>query len=76
MGVVEETGSRVTSVEPGDRAFAPFVISCGRCEFCRRGLHILLIEKRIAEAVYETEAPDRSTRGYRKTVLLASLRGL
>jgi len=39
MGVVEETGSRVTSVEPGDRVFAPFVISCGRCEFCRRGLH-------------------------------------
>ncbi|SDJ47845.1 alcohol dehydrogenase [Halovenus aranensis] len=39
MGIVEETGEQVTSVEPGDRVFAPFVISCGRCEFCRRGLH-------------------------------------
>jgi alcohol dehydrogenase len=39
MGIVEETGPDVTSVEPGDRVFAPFVISCGGCEFCRRGLH-------------------------------------
>jgi len=39
MGIVEETGSAVRSVEPGDRVFAPFVISCGRCEFCRKGLH-------------------------------------
>jgi alcohol dehydrogenase len=39
MGIVEETGDAVTSVDPGDRVFAPFVISCGRCEFCRRGLH-------------------------------------
>ena len=39
MGVVEAVGDAVRSVEPGDRVFAPFVISCGRCEFCRRGLH-------------------------------------
>ncbi|MFB6196437.1 MAG: zinc-dependent alcohol dehydrogenase family protein [Haloplanus sp.] len=39
MGIVEDVGENVTSVEPGDRVFAPFVISCGRCEFCRRGLH-------------------------------------
>ncbi|MFC7073165.1 zinc-dependent alcohol dehydrogenase family protein [Halovenus rubra] len=39
MGIVEETGTDVTSLKPGDRVFAPFVISCGRCEFCRRGLH-------------------------------------
>ena len=39
MGIVEETGPEVRSVEPGDRVFAPFVISCGRCEFCRKGLH-------------------------------------
>lgn len=39
MGVVEAVGEDVTSVEPGDRVLAPFVISCGRCEFCRKGLH-------------------------------------
>ena len=39
MGIVEEVGPDVRSVEPGDRVFAPFVISCGRCEFCRKGLH-------------------------------------
>ena len=39
MGVVEAVGSAVTSVTTGDRVFAPFSISCGRCEFCRKGLH-------------------------------------
>jgi alcohol dehydrogenase len=39
MGVVEEVGADVRSVQPGDRVFAPFVISCGECEFCRRGLY-------------------------------------
>jgi len=39
MGIVESVGSAVRSVEPGDRVFAPFLISCGRCEFCRKGLH-------------------------------------
>ena len=39
MGVVESVGEAVTSVDPGDRVLAPFVVSCGRCEFCRKGLH-------------------------------------
>ncbi|WP_299264430.1 zinc-dependent alcohol dehydrogenase family protein [Halorientalis sp.] len=39
MGIVEDVGEDVRSVEPGDRVFAPFVISCGECEFCRKGLH-------------------------------------
>ena len=39
MGIVEAVGDDVRRVEPGDRVFAPFVISCGQCEFCRRGLH-------------------------------------
>jgi len=39
MGIVEEVGNEVTSVAPGDRVLAPFAISCGECEFCRKGLH-------------------------------------
>lgn len=39
MGIVEEVGDDVRSVQPGDRVFAPFSISCGQCEFCRRGLY-------------------------------------
>ncbi|MCU4925945.1 zinc-dependent alcohol dehydrogenase family protein [Halobacteria archaeon AArc-dxtr1] len=39
MGIVEDVGEDVTSVQPGDRVLAPFSISCGSCEFCRKGLH-------------------------------------
>jgi alcohol dehydrogenase len=39
MGIVESVGEAVVSVEPGDRVFAPFLQSCGACEFCRKGLH-------------------------------------
>lgn len=39
MGIVEGVGEDVRSVEPGDRVFAPFAISCGECEFCRKGIH-------------------------------------
>lgn len=39
MGIVEEVGEEVRHVQPGDRVFAPFAISCGECEFCRKGLH-------------------------------------
>ena len=38
-GVVEEVGEDVTSLEPGDTVLAPFSISCGECEFCRKGLY-------------------------------------
>jgi threonine dehydrogenase-like Zn-dependent dehydrogenase len=36
MGVVEEVGSEVTHVKPGDRVVIPFNISCGRCYMCER----------------------------------------
>jgi threonine dehydrogenase-like Zn-dependent dehydrogenase len=38
IGVVEEVGSEVTTLGPGDFVIAPFAVSCGRCEFCRAGL--------------------------------------
>ena len=38
MGIVEEVGSRVTHIAPGDRVVVPFNISCGDCWMCSRGL--------------------------------------
>jgi threonine dehydrogenase-like Zn-dependent dehydrogenase len=38
MGIVEEVGSDVTSIKPGDRVVVPFNISCGYCWMCSRGL--------------------------------------
>ena len=38
VGIVEEIGSDVRSVRPGEAVIAPFVCSDGTCEFCRTGL--------------------------------------
>ena len=38
MGIVEEVGSEVTHLKPGDRVVVPFNISCGSCWMCARGL--------------------------------------
>lgn len=38
VGVVEEIGSGVSGLLPGDRVVVPFNISCGRCWYCEREL--------------------------------------
>ncbi|HEX5568389.1 MAG TPA: zinc-dependent alcohol dehydrogenase [Streptomyces sp.] len=38
MGVVEEVGSEVTGLAPGDRVVVPFQIACGTCFMCSQGL--------------------------------------
>ncbi|HVL00299.1 MAG TPA: zinc-dependent alcohol dehydrogenase [Dongiaceae bacterium] len=38
MGIVEEVGSGVTHIKPGDRVVIPFNISCGHCFMCNLGL--------------------------------------
>jgi threonine dehydrogenase-like Zn-dependent dehydrogenase len=39
MGIVEEVGSAVTELAPGDRVVIPFQISCGSCFMCDRKLY-------------------------------------
>ena len=39
MGVVEEVGSAVTDLKPGDRVVIPFNISCGHCYMCAAQLY-------------------------------------
>lgn len=39
VGIIEEVGSAVTAVKPGDRVVVPFNIACGRCFYCTRGLY-------------------------------------
>lgn len=38
MGVVEEVGSDVSNLSVGDRIVVPFVIACGHCYMCQKGL--------------------------------------
>jgi threonine dehydrogenase-like Zn-dependent dehydrogenase len=38
MGIVEEVGSEVSQIKPGDRVVVPFNISCGDCFMCDQGL--------------------------------------
>jgi threonine dehydrogenase-like Zn-dependent dehydrogenase len=39
MGIVEEVGSEVNHIQPGDRVVMPFNISCGHCFMCDRQLY-------------------------------------
>ncbi len=39
MGVVEEVGSEVRQIVPGDRVVVPFNIACGSCWMCERQLY-------------------------------------
>ena len=38
MGIVEEVGSGVTELSPGDRVVIPFQVACGSCFMCDQGL--------------------------------------
>jgi glutathione-independent formaldehyde dehydrogenase len=38
MGIVEDVGSGVTSLEQGDRVVMPFTVACGFCKNCLAGL--------------------------------------
>ena len=39
MGIVEEVGSEVTHIRPGDRVVIPFNIACGQCWQCKDAMY-------------------------------------
>lgn len=39
VGVIEQTGSAVTSFKPGERVLISCITSCGKCERCREGMY-------------------------------------
>jgi S-(hydroxymethyl)glutathione dehydrogenase/alcohol dehydrogenase len=59
-GVVEEVGSGVTSVKPGDHVIPLYTPECGQCSFCKSG------KTNLCQAIRVTQGqglmPDGSTR--------------
>lgn len=39
VGVVQQTGSAVTQLRPGDRVLISCISSCAKCDYCRRGMY-------------------------------------
>ena len=56
-GVVEEVGSEVRSVAPGDRVVCSWMTACGACWFCVRG------ESRLCEELADQRGERRVARG-------------
>jgi alcohol dehydrogenase len=39
VGVIEEVGSSVTNFKPGDHVLISCISSCGKCDYCKRGMY-------------------------------------
>ncbi|ANF55889.1 zinc-dependent alcohol dehydrogenase family protein [Brevundimonas naejangsanensis] len=39
VGVIETVGAAITTFKPGDRVLISCISSCGKCEYCRRGMY-------------------------------------
>lgn len=39
VGVVEKVGSAVAAFHPGDRVIISCISSCGKCDYCRKGMY-------------------------------------
>ncbi|MBD7919372.1 zinc-dependent alcohol dehydrogenase family protein [Cellulomonas sp. Sa3CUA2] len=56
VGVVEEVGSAVTTVKPGDFVVGSFVISDGTCEICRAGFPSSCVHRVFVDGAIGTQA--------------------
>jgi len=39
VGIIEETGSGVTNFKKGDHVLISCITSCGKCDYCKRGMY-------------------------------------
>ena len=39
VGIIEETGSAVTNFKKGDHVLISCISSCGKCDYCKRGMY-------------------------------------
>ncbi|HWA45353.1 MAG TPA: zinc-dependent alcohol dehydrogenase family protein [Hypericibacter adhaerens] len=39
VGIVDSVGAGVTAFKPGDRVLISCISSCGKCDYCRRGMY-------------------------------------
>src|SRR5258705_6261418 len=39
VGVIQEVGAAVATFRPGDRVIVSCISSCGKCEYCRKGMY-------------------------------------
>lgn len=39
VGIIETSGASVTEFQPGDRVLISCISSCGKCEYCRKGMY-------------------------------------
>lgn len=53
IGIVEEVGSEVVTIQPGQYVLAPFVFSDGSCEFCTAGLQTSCVQGAIWGKEYD-----------------------
>src|SRR5690606_3456903 len=63
MGIVEEVGSAVTQIKPGDRVVMPFTICCGHCFMCDQALYSQCETTQVREFGCGA-APSRPTQLY------------
>jgi threonine dehydrogenase-like Zn-dependent dehydrogenase len=68
IGVVEATGSEVTTVKKGDVVVSPFSVSDNTCAFCREGLHTACADP---QATFWDRIPDEGAQAEAIRVPLA-----
>lgn len=71
VGIVEEVGSDVTTVKPGDFVVGSFVISCGTCEICAAGYPSKCVNGEFVSVTVGTQA-DKARIPFADGTLVAS----